>query len=101
MPQRIAGLTANQSRELTKLGRDARFTNLRQTGTITAFDLADVSGGYLAGVALKIRQASVNRGVLLRPLGSTIYVMPPYCATGHDLELVYDVIRQAVSEALA
>lgn len=99
--RRIADLTAHQSREMEKLSSDARFVNARQTGTIAAFDLAGVPGGYLADVALTIRRSGIDRGVLLRPLGSTIYVMPPYCTTGQELELVYDVMRQAVSEALA
>ena len=37
----------------------------------------------------------LERGVLLRPLGNTIYVMPPYCITGDELDLVYDAIRAA------
>jgi adenosylmethionine-8-amino-7-oxononanoate aminotransferase len=34
--------------------------------------------------------------VLLRPLGNTLYVMPPYCVTRDDLTLVYDTIASAV-----
>jgi adenosylmethionine-8-amino-7-oxononanoate aminotransferase len=38
------------------------------------------------------------RGVLLRPLGNTIYLMPPYCVTAAELDLVYDVIAEAAAE---
>jgi adenosylmethionine-8-amino-7-oxononanoate aminotransferase len=38
------------------------------------------------------------RGVLLRPLGNTIYVMPPYCVTGEELDLVYAVIAGAAAK---
>jgi len=38
------------------------------------------------------------RGVLLRPLGNTIYVMPPYCVTAQDLDLVYDAILAAAGK---
>jgi adenosylmethionine-8-amino-7-oxononanoate aminotransferase len=34
--------------------------------------------------------------VLLRPLGNTLYVVPPYCVTRDDLTLVYDTIGSAV-----
>ena len=37
-------------------------------------------------------------GVLLRPLGNTIYVMPPYCITAAELDLVYDAIAQAAGK---
>jgi adenosylmethionine-8-amino-7-oxononanoate aminotransferase len=33
--------------------------------------------------------------VLLRPLGNTIYVMPPYCISPDELDFVYEVIRAA------
>ena len=62
---------------------------------------AVADAGYLADIAPRLMQRFMARDLLIRPLGNTVYVMPPYCATGHDLELVYDVIRQAVSEALA
>lgn len=34
-------------------------------------------------------------GVLLRPLGDVIYLMPPYCVTPADLDLAYDAIDAA------
>jgi adenosylmethionine-8-amino-7-oxononanoate aminotransferase len=35
--------------------------------------------------------------VLLRPLGNTIYVMPPYCVTEDDLSVVYDAVAAAAA----
>ena len=35
--------------------------------------------------------------VLLRPLGNTIYVLPPYCVTRKDLQSVYNAIEAAVA----
>jgi adenosylmethionine-8-amino-7-oxononanoate aminotransferase len=32
--------------------------------------------------------------VLLRPLGDTVYVLPPYCSTDADLSRAYDVIAE-------
>jgi adenosylmethionine-8-amino-7-oxononanoate aminotransferase len=39
--------------------------------------------------------------VLLRPLGNTIYVMPPYCATEDELKHAYDEVASVVSEVHA
>jgi adenosylmethionine-8-amino-7-oxononanoate aminotransferase len=77
------------------LRADTRFKNVRQLGTITAFDLKAPDAGYLAAVGPKLYTFFLERNVLLRPLGNTIYVMPPYCITEAELDQVYDVISAA------
>ena len=37
-----------------------------------------------------------NRGVLLRPLGNRIHIVPPYCITEQELQTVYEVIEESV-----
>jgi adenosylmethionine-8-amino-7-oxononanoate aminotransferase len=99
--ERIARVAAHQARCLDQLRADARLTNLRQLGTITAFELTGTPGGYLADVGLSVRAALLTRNVLLRPLGTTIYVMPPYCSTEDDLTSVYAALAEALDEVLA
>jgi adenosylmethionine-8-amino-7-oxononanoate aminotransferase len=96
--ERVAALAKLQTEALARLSSNPRFRNVRQIGTIAAFDLTGAEGGYLADVALPLRAACVKRGVLLRPLGSTLYVMPPYCTTKADLDLVYAAISEAANE---
>jgi adenosylmethionine-8-amino-7-oxononanoate aminotransferase len=98
---RITDLAKQQQDALASLPTDDRFCNVRQLGTIAAFDLSETTGGYLAGVALPLRAACLKRGVLIRPLGSTIYVMPPYCTTAAELTHVYTVLSDAVNEVSA
>ncbi len=99
--ERVTAVAKHQADQLTHLSADARFGNVRQLGTIAAFDLAGEPGGYLADVALPLRAACLKRDVLLRPLGPTIYVMPPYCTTEVELAHVYAVISAAVDEVTA
>jgi len=54
--------------------------------------------GYLANVAPQLMRFFQDRGVLLRPLGNTIYVLPPYCVTAAELDLVYDAILEAAGK---
>jgi adenosylmethionine-8-amino-7-oxononanoate aminotransferase len=64
----------------------------RVLGTVLALELTARDAGYLSDVGLALRRFALERGVFLRPLGNTVYVLPPYCATDDDLGRVYDVI---------
>ena len=98
---RVAALGVLQDIQLARVRPDARFKNVRRLGTIAAFDVARAAPGYLADVALELRQAALRRGVLIRPLGGTIYAMPPYCTHPDDLAITYDAIADACDEVLA
>jgi adenosylmethionine-8-amino-7-oxononanoate aminotransferase len=100
MGERLAALAAMQTGRLAALAGDDRFANARQIGTITAIDLKVPDAGYLAGVGPRLARYFLEREVLLRPLGNTIYVMPPYCVSSADLDLVYAAIADA-PDALA
>jgi adenosylmethionine---8-amino-7-oxononanoate aminotransferase len=99
--ERIAAVAAAQKQCLQGLAGDPHFTNARQIGTITAVELTGRAGGYLDNVALSLRSKLLARGVLLRPLGNTVYVMPPYCATADELKSVYEKLAEAVDEVSA
>ena len=92
---RVAALAAGQAQRLAAFAHDGRFKNVRQLGTIAALDLDVRDAGYLADIGPRLYQFFLERGVLLRPLGNTIYVMPPYCIADIELDLVYDAIRAA------
>jgi adenosylmethionine-8-amino-7-oxononanoate aminotransferase len=92
---RITKLAELQASALASLAGDARFENPRRIGTITAVDLKVADAGYLAAAGPALRAHFLAHDVLLRPLGNTIYVMPPYCTTAAELSLVYDAIRAA------
>lgn len=96
----IASLARNQSSRIAPFARDARFENVRQLGTITALDLRVPDVGYLAEVGPKLYAAFMARDLLIRPLGSTIYLMPPYCTTPAELDLAYAGIDAAADIAL-
>ncbi len=98
---RVAALGALQEDRLARFGKDTRFENVRRLGTIAALDLKVSDPGYLAGIAPELTRFFQARGVLLRPLGNIIYVMPPYCTQAADLDLVYDAVAAAGETFLA
>lgn len=95
---RIAMLAERQEERLARFRTDARFENVRRMGIIAALDLKVPDAGYLANVTPELMKFFLAQGILLRPLGNTIYVMPPYCVTAPELDLVYDVILAAAGK---
>jgi adenosylmethionine-8-amino-7-oxononanoate aminotransferase len=52
--------------------------------------------GYLAPVGPKLYEFFMRHNVLLRPLGNTVYILPPYCITEEELDHVYGIIDIAL-----
>jgi adenosylmethionine---8-amino-7-oxononanoate aminotransferase len=73
----------------------ARVKNIRQCGMIAAFDIEGFDPKRRIG--LDIYRYGLSQGVLLRPLGATIYVMPPYIISQKELDKVFDTAFEAVS----
>lgn len=64
--------------------------DVRQRGTILAFDLVTSSeNSYFNSIRDTAYQFLLERGVLMRPLGNTLYILPPYCITDEELAYVY------------
>jgi adenosylmethionine-8-amino-7-oxononanoate aminotransferase len=97
--ERIGSIAALHKERLARFRDDRRFTNVRQIGTIAALDIAAKDAGYLADIGPRLYRGFLVRGLLVRPLGNTIYIMPPYCSTASDLDLVYDAIDELADEA--
>ncbi len=72
--------------------------NHRQLGTILAFEIDNGKDGYLNTIGPRIIQLALSKGVYLRPLGNTLYIMPPYCISEGELQKVYDVIEEILKE---
>ena len=92
--ERVAALTAAQSGRIASLADDGRFENVRRLGTIVAVDF-EVARRLSRSLGPKLYHFFLSRGLLLRPLGNTVYVMPPYCATLAELDAVYAAIVEA------
>jgi adenosylmethionine-8-amino-7-oxononanoate aminotransferase len=67
------------TRILAEVAAHPRVSHFRHLGMIWAFDVADATPGFAA----RFHQAALAQGVFMRPIGSTVYAMPPY-VTGAD-----------------
>lgn len=93
---RIDALAARQQLQLARLADHPRLAHHRQLGTIAAVDVTADDAGYLSYLAPRLIRFFREYGLLLRPLGNTIYVMPPYCIDEADIALIYDGILAAI-----
>ncbi|MFZ1611938.1 MAG: aminotransferase class III-fold pyridoxal phosphate-dependent enzyme, partial [Chitinophagales bacterium] len=82
---------------ITTLQHHSKLKNARRAGTILAFEIESGNSDYFSSIKKTLYPAFLKAGVLLRPLGNTIYIMPPYCITEQQLQKVYDVIEEVIN----
>ena len=71
--------------------------NVRQTGTILAMEICtNDADNYLNNVSKTFTPFCMERGVYLRSMGNTVYIMPPYCVTTKELKKIYEVVIQFI-----
>lgn len=97
--QRIENI-AQQHRLFTESlqGYQPAIKNIRQLGTILAFEIAQGKDEYLNNISGSITAKALQKGIYLRPLGNTVYLMPPYCITTEQLQQVYTVVEEIIQE---
>jgi len=92
------GMEAHHLRFLASLDPE-RTHRPRAIGTIAAFDLrTDGEPGYLHPSGRILRERALERGLLLRPLGPTVYLMPPYSLTDAERDRVYQTLLELIAD---
>lgn len=77
-------------------GYDLPLHDARQRGMITAFEVTTQNPQF----ARDCYAAALKHGLLLRPIGNTVYWMPPYCLTSNDIQHLVQATQAAVMESL-
>jgi adenosylmethionine-8-amino-7-oxononanoate aminotransferase len=92
----IGRIAAIHAERLEQLRKYAAVGDTRQIGTVGAIELRTDDAGYLSAMRPKLYRFFLERGVLLRPLGNVVYVLPPYVISVDELHRVWDVITEAI-----
>ena len=79
--------------DIRRCGLVAGIELVRDWRTRKPFALEDRAG-------IRVCEAMARRGVLTRPIGSVIVLMPPYCSTPRQLKTMVSALAEAVEEAL-
>ena len=82
---------------LARLRSSSTIDDVRQIGTVAAIELKATDPGYFSQLKPRLYRFFLEKGVLFRPLGNVIYVMPPYVITTEELDRVYSVIEEGVT----
>jgi adenosylmethionine-8-amino-7-oxononanoate aminotransferase len=94
----MKNITARHKLFAEKIKNLSIIKDIRQTGTVFAIELKADSSGYASTIRQQLYQSFLAEGVLLRPLGNVIYILPPYCITEQELTKVYTVIESKLKQ---
>ena len=95
--QRIAAIESVHAARLPAFAAHPCVADVRHVGTVAAIELKVPDAGYLSSLRPRLYKFFLDRGVLLRPLGNVVYVLPPYVITAEQLNFVYDVIQESLA----
>jgi len=95
--QRIRHITQRHEAFLGILALYPIVRDARAIGTILAFELNAGPDGYINSISPAITKEALARGIYLRPLGNTVYMMPPYCITEKEMDQVYEFLVHCIT----
>lgn len=89
----IARIAKQHSTFFKKIAKHKNVVEVRQKGTIIAIELKTADGTtYFNPIRAKIYAFFIKKGIIMRPLGNVIYILPPYCISNKDLKYIYGLI---------
>ncbi|WP_375237805.1 adenosylmethionine--8-amino-7-oxononanoate transaminase [Aurantibacter sp.] len=91
----ISTITASHKTFGEHIKSHSKVASIRQTGIIFALDL-NIKMQRYGNLRDKLFQFFMSKGVFLRPLGSTIYILAPYTISKKELEKIYSTIEEAL-----
>jgi adenosylmethionine-8-amino-7-oxononanoate aminotransferase len=92
--EKLSVLSSQLSEELEQMRSLPRVVDVRQCGFIGAVELGPYRIEEQMGI--KVCRAMRDRGVLTRPIGNVIVVMPPYCVTREQLGRIFSVLAESI-----
>ncbi len=86
---------------LAPLADDARVSHFRQRGMIWAFDAVIDDADAAASFSRRFFTAALEQELLLRPIGRTVYLMPPYILADDEIDLLAERTRRVFEQVIA
>lgn len=83
-----------------KWGSHPKLKRCETLGTILVLEYQTEDASYFHSIRDRLYDFFLSKGILLRPLGNVLYVLPPYCIQAEELKLIYDQIIFSLEGAL-
>ena len=96
---RLQSVVEAQRRALNSLPTSLPVRESRQCGTIAAIEL-NLGDGYGGAFSRQLHRLCLEKGLFLRALGTTVYLMPPYCATDREIQEAWNIAFEAIPSAI-
>lgn len=96
--ERIEALARMQEEALSHLKSVPGVSGMRRCGTILACEIGD-GRSYMADISTRLLTFFRERDLLVRPLGNTVYLMPPFCLGKEDHATLWQAIAEAAEVA--
>lgn len=75
-----------------------KIAGVRHLGTILAFEIKEGQTGYLNAVSQVVTKEALQAGLYIRPLGNTVYTMPPYCLNDAEFCRISQFLEKVVNK---
>jgi adenosylmethionine-8-amino-7-oxononanoate aminotransferase len=95
----VATITKQHQLFVSKHTGHPALKRCESVGTILALDFKLKDTSYFSRFKEKVQDYLLEKGVFLRPIGSCLYVLPPYCTTKEELQSTYQNIEHILEKA--
>ncbi len=97
MQANIERVNANHLTFEKRLQSHPKVVTTRVLGVIFALEIkTESAASYYGNLRNKLYNFFIENGVILRPVGNIVYILPPYVITNEQLEKVYQVVENAL-----
>lgn len=82
-----------------KINKHSKVATTRVLGVIYALEITtSEETSYYGSIRNKLYNFFIENGIILRPVGNIVYILPPYVITNEQLQKVYETIERVLDE---
>jgi adenosylmethionine---8-amino-7-oxononanoate aminotransferase len=87
--EKINWIEAQHQTFVSSIIGNVKIFDIRILGSILAIEIKVEDASYFSDLRDRMYHYFIENGILLRPLGNIIYILPPYCISKEELEYIY------------